>query len=300
MKKKVLTIGITTIIVMCLMMATHHHIHATETGSLKTKVIGEGKPVLLIPGLTCDGAVWDETIEAMGKGYQFHVFTLPGFAGNAPLENVEAGFLSQVQKMVLNYVDKHRIQKPIIIGHSLGGFMALNIAIERPNLPSKLVIVDSLPFLAAIQMPHLKTPEEAKPMAESMKTMMLSNANQPKETSMAFQKQMLQTMIKDPAKIDIAADWGTNSDVPTVAQAMYELYTSDIREDLQKIKVPTLVLGAWIAYKQYGVTRESNMKNYKAQYQKLKDVTIDMTDNGNHFIMWDDPEFFHNWLRKFL
>ena len=300
MKKTLTTIGITVIVVICLMVAAQHHVHADEMSGLKTKVVGKGKPVLMIPGLTCDGAVWDETIKAMGEGYEFHVFTLPGFAGNAPLENLEAGFFAQVQAMVLDYIDANKIEKPIIIGHSLGGFMALNIAIERPGLPSKLVIVDSLPFLAAIQMPQLKTAKEAKPMVENMKSMMLSNADQPKAMSMAFQKQMLQTMIKDPAKIDIAAEWGVSSDVPTVAQAMYEMYTTDIRNDLDKIKAPTLVLGAWIAYKQYGVTRESNMQNFKAQYQKLSNVTIDMTDKGNHFIMWDDPEFFHDWLKKFL
>ena len=107
-------------------------------------------------------------------------------------------------------------------------------------------------------------------------------------------------MILDNDNIDIAADWGAKSDMPTVAQAMYEMYTTDIREKLDVIEAPTLVLGAWIAYQNYGVTRESNMNNYRAQYQKLKNVQVDMTDKGNHFIMWDDPAFFHGWLKKFL
>ncbi|OEK06426.1 alpha/beta fold hydrolase [Roseivirga misakiensis] len=269
-------------------------------GTIKTKVIGQGQAVIMIPGLTCDGSVWDETIAAMGSNYEYHVMTLPGFAGNAPLADVEAGFFKQVEAMVLDYIDKNNIEKPIIIGHSLGGFMALNIAIKRPNLPSKLVIVDSLPYLTSIQMPQAQNAEQAKQMAQQMKAMVIASGTQPRASKVAYQKQMLQSMILDAKKIDIAAGWGADSDSPTVAQSMYEMYTTDIREDLAKIKVPTLVLGAWVAYQPYGNTRESTLALYKGQYEKHPNVTVDMTDIGNHFIMWDDPEFFYGWLKKFL
>ena len=297
--KRILVSGGIILIAMASLMFVHHHVQATEKPALKTKVIGEGKDVLMIPGLTCDGSIWESTIEAMGEGYQYHVITLPGFAGNTPLENVEAGFFSQVKEMVYDYIDDNYLEKPIIISHSLGGFMALNIGIEKPELPEKIVVVDALPFLTAMQMPSA-TEEPAKGFAQNMKVQMIASANQTYEQKMAYQKQMLTTMIIDQDQIDIAADWGAKSDMHTVAQAMYEMYTTDIRENLESIEAPTLVLGAWIAYKDYGVTRESNMNNYRAQYQKLKNVQVDMTDKGNHFIMWDDPEFFHGWLKKFL
>lgn len=301
MKQKFINIKIIAFAILVFVMVGHHSVYATNaTGQIKTRVIGEGQPVIMIPGLTCDGSVWDDTIEAMGKGYQYHVMTLPGFAGNAPLEDVEAGFFKQVEAMVLDYIDKNHIKKPIIIGHSLGGFMALNIAIKKPNLPSKLVIVDSLPYLTGIQFPQASSPEEAEQMAKQMKSMVIASANQSREAKIAYQKQMLQSMIIDKDRIEIAAGWSADSDSPTVAQSMYEMYTTDIREDLDKIKVPTLVLGAWVAYAPYGNTRESTLKRYTDQYEKLANVTVDMTDIGNHFIMWDDPEFFQNWLKKFL
>lgn len=301
MKQKFNNFKTVALAILAFLMVGHHTTYATTiAGKIKTRVIGEGQPVIMIPGLTCDGSVWDETIEAMGNGYQYHVMTLPGFAGNEPLADVEAGFFKQVEAMVLDYIDQNKIKKPIIIGHSLGGFMALNIAIKRPNLPLKLVIVDSLPYLTKIQMPQAETPEQAEQMAKQIKTMMMASDSQPRENKVAYQKQMLQTMIIDKDKIDIAAGWGADSDTPTVAQSMYEMYTTDIRADLSKIKVPTLVLGAWVAYAPYGNTRESTLKLYTDQYAALTNVTVDMTDIGNHFIMWDDPEFFYDWLKKFL
>ena len=299
MKRFKLTLGI-VVVAMLGMMFIHHHVLANDKSALKVYVHGEGQPIILIPGLTCSAGVWHETLQELGEGYQYHVFTLPGFADNPPLANIEHGFFQQTKQLLYDYIDENNIEKPIIIGHSLGGFMALNMAIERPELPSKLVIVDALPFLTAIQMPYITSAEQAKPMAENMKNMMLQNANQSEEERLAFQKQMLTTMILDKDKIDLAAHWGAESDIATVAQSMYEMYTTDIREDLNNIKVPTLVLGAWIAYKQFGVSRESNMAAFRSQYAKLEGVQIDMTDKGNHFIMWDDPEFFNAWLKKFL
>jgi len=270
-----------------------------QTPGLDTRIVGKGQPVLLIPGLTCPGEVWDETMEEMGDGYEFHVVTLPGFAGNAPLASHDGKYLEKMKDLLLNYVQQHQLEKPIIMGHSLGGFLALNIAIDSPDLPSKLVIVDSLPFLPGIQMPG-STLESVKPMAESMRTQMIAAKDQPAANRASFQRVMLKSMILDSAKIERAVQWSVDSDMETVAQAMYELYTSDIRADLAKIKVPTLVLGAYIAYKPYGATRESTLSSYTGQYAQLKDVVVDLTDKGNHFIMWDDPEFFHQWLNKFL
>lgn len=272
--------------------------HAQSPG-LETKVQGKGQPVLMIPGLTCAGEVWDSTIDAMGDGYEYHVVTLPGFAGRTPLADHEGKYLKKMEGLLLDYIKKQKMEKPIIMGHSLGGFLALNIGISAPDLPSKLVIVDSLPFLPAIQMPG-STQESAKPIAENMRTQMIAAKDQPADQKASFQRVMLKSMILDSARIETAVKWGVDSDMETVAQAMYELYTIDLREDLAKIKVPTLVMGAWIAFKQYGATRENTLQNYKDQYAKLDGAIVDLTDKGNHFIMWDDPEFMMSWLNKFL
>lgn len=266
---------------------------------LNVRVEGKGQPIVMIPGLTCSGDVWDSTVEAMGKGYEYHIITLPGFAGNAPIPNHEDKYLEKMRDEVIAYIDKQKLEKPIVIGHSLGGFLALNIAIKKPELTSKLVIVDALPFMTAIQMPTM-TAESAKGFAGSMKHQIVNAASQPIENRKAYQRTMLRSMIIDSTQIELATQWSIDSDQETVGQAMYEMYTTDIRPELGKINVPVLVLGAYIAYKDYGATRASVMKSYTEQYANLNGATIDLTDKGNHFIMWDDPEFFLNWLEKFL
>lgn len=69
---------------------------------------------------------------------------------------------------MISYIRANKLQKPIIMGHSLGGFMALWIASAEPDLVGDIIAVDSLPFLGALQKPKA-TAEDMKPMAESMR-----------------------------------------------------------------------------------------------------------------------------------
>ena len=111
---------------------------------------------------------------------------------------------------------------------------------------------------------------------------------------------MLRSLINSEEDIATVMEWGRKSDPGTVAQAMFELYQLDLRQELAQVKVPVLVLGAWVAYKNYGATKESTRKLYELQFQQLKDYRLELTDKGKHFIMMDDPDFFFNQVRTFL
>jgi len=263
--------------------------------SFEVTISGSGQPILLIPGLSSHGSVWDETVDKYKSNYETHVVTLPGFAGVKPMDLSE-GFLHPVKQELLDYIENNNLKNPIVIGHSLGGFMAMLMAIEKPNLFDKIVIVDSAPFFSALQNP-LATIDSAKAMAEIMKKQM---QGQSKEMLSASLDMMLPSMVLDKDDIQIVKDWGLKSDGSTVAQAMYELMTTDLRNQIETIESPVMLMGAWVAYKNYGATHESVKTNYASQYSKIKDFQIYLTDVGHHFIMWDDRDFYFNKLNAFL
>jgi N-formylmaleamate deformylase len=270
-----------------LMLFIGYDLTAKSSPSFSVDVVGKGKKsIILIPGLTCPGAVWNETVEQLKKDYKCHVITLPGFAGKDPIQTDQ--FLSTMRDEIVQYIKDEKLKKPIIIGHSLGGFLALWISSTNPDLVSLNIIVDSLPFLGATQNPAA-TSESAKPMAENMRKMM---ANATPEQVKASQKMFLPGMINNKEKYELVSKWGVDSHSPTVAQAMYELQVTDLRANLSTIKAPTLVLGAWIAYKDYGMTRDMIQKTFDNQYEKLPNKKIVLSDIGKHFLMYDDTEWF--------
>ncbi|RSK42187.1 alpha/beta fold hydrolase [Hymenobacter perfusus] len=257
------------------------------------RVVGKGWPVLLIPGLTCPGAVWDETVAHYQKQYQCHIISLTGFGG-VPAQASTDNMLLNVRDQLLAYIKTQKLTKPVVIGHSLGGFMALWMSSTQPEVVGPLVIVDSLPFIGAIQNPAA-TVEQVRPMAENMRRQVA--AGQP---NAAQQRQMAVTMVTDTARISQVTRWGVQSAPAAVAQAMYDMYTTDLRADLARIQQPVLVLGSWAAYQSMGATKESTKAIFTRQYAQLPRHQVEMSEAGRHFLMYDDTQWFFQLSDAFL
>jgi pimeloyl-ACP methyl ester carboxylesterase len=136
-----------------------------------------------------------------------------------------------------------------------------------------------------------------KPQAEAMRKGVMKT--QTDEQRRQTQTMYLQSMISDPAKVALALEWGVNSDPETIAQAMYEMYTTDLRPSLSRIKSPTLVIGTWIAYQQY-TTRAAVEKTFRDQYANLSGYKFALSEAGKHFVMYDDPKLLLSEMDSFL
>lgn len=260
--------------------------------SLTVEVTGKGKPIIFIPGLASSGEVWKDTVAQFSNRYECHVVTLAGFAGVAP---IATPLLSTVQKELAEYIDAKKLDRPIMVGHSLGGFLALRMGADTPAKVGKLIVVDSLPALGAVQMPDI-TPDQLKSMAARMRDGMRS---QDAVTFAEGQRRSVASMVTKPDDLERVLGWGRKSDGATVMNAMHDLIATDLRQDIERIKSPTLVLGTWIAYKDY-TTRAAVENTFKTQYQKLTGVTIEVADTARHFIMYDDPKWMFERMEKFL
>ncbi|TFW29479.1 alpha/beta fold hydrolase [Duganella callida] len=274
---------------------THTASAATAHSAFKVEVTGKGTPVVLIPGLSSSGAVWDGTVARYcgGEKYQCHVLTLAGFAG-VPAA-VQGPFLPAVEQQISDYITANKFDHPIVIGHSLGGFLGMKLAIDHPDQVGRLIIVDTLPALMAVQMPSM-TQAQMKEIAAGMRERMQS---QDEETMRANTLATLRTMITKQEDIDRAMDWSKQSDRATVINAMTEMSAEDLRGEVSRIKAPTLVLGSWIAYRQFGA-KPMFEQMYQAQYRQLPGVKVELADNARHFIMYDDPAWLYDRIDHFL
>ncbi|MGY4517112.1 alpha/beta fold hydrolase [Lysobacter sp. HA18] len=271
---------------------------ATENfQGLTVDVVGKGRPVLMIPGLNSGADTWRDTCAALQKDHvQCHMVNLPGFAGVAPVSGVDQAFVDSMRDRLLAYAKARHLKQPVVVGHSLGGMLALEMAIAAPDAVGPLVIVDSLPFFPAAMNPAA-TVDTARPMADGMRTQMRASDE---ATYFKGVEASVATMAHDPARVETLKTWGHQSDRTTTTEAMYELMTTDLRPQLSKIKSPTLVLGSWAAYKPYGSTKESTANIFRTQYATLDGVRIDMSEAGYHFLMWDDPKWVQSNIRDVL
>src|ERR1044072_5359341 len=96
---------------------------AQGSKAFEVKVTGKGQPVLFIPGATCGGDEWDETVAHLKGKYQCHVFTLAGYAGTKPMES--GPYLETYKNEIERYIADNKLNNVIVVGHSIGGFLAI-------------------------------------------------------------------------------------------------------------------------------------------------------------------------------
>ena len=265
---------------------------AEQPASFGVEVHGEGPPVLLIPGLSSSGDVWDGTVDVLQSRYEVHVLSLAGFAGRPA---IEPPFLPRVREDMVAYIRSQRLNRPAVVGHSLGGFLAFWLAATEPSLVGPIVAVDGVPFLAGL-MDASASEESVRPMAEGSLAMM---------ASLTAEQFALQTRMSIAALVTGQADaeWlvrqGAMSDPLTVGQAMFEVMTTDLRDDVAKIESAVLLLAAGGD----AATPEASarlLRSYEAQVAAISDHRVVVADGARHFIMLDVPDFFHETLTGFL
>ncbi len=242
--------------------------------------------MILIPGLSSGGETWDGTVDHYKDRYECHVLTVAGFNG---VPRIPEPMLDTVRDAIGQYIRDKKLVKPVIVGHSLGGDLALELGAKFPDLVGPLVIVDSYPYMAGIADPST-TLAQAKEMAGQMRKYIAGDSQEAYER---YVKSGMSTrdMVTSEAGFAKLTEWGLKSDRFAVADAMAELFSIDLRDEIAKIKSPTLVLGSWIAFKQY-TDHDKTVANLKAQYARLAGVEVRVHDTSRHFIMWDDP----NWM----
>ena len=86
--------------------------------------------MILIPGLMSSGDTWKSTVARYQDRFRCHVLTLAGFAGVPPIKDP---LLATVRRELVAYIRAQRLDRPVIVGHSLGGTLALAIAAEHPG-----------------------------------------------------------------------------------------------------------------------------------------------------------------------
>ena len=248
------------------------------------KISGKGKtPVLLIPGFACSGEVWNGTLKLLEPHYKCYTLTMHGFAGakadTAP--NIKF-WISSIGK----YIENEHLQKPIVIGHSIGGVMAEWLAADYPNSISEIIVVDALPCLFALgDSTYVSYPNpKCSFMANYYKSM------SPVQFK-AMQTMATHKLVDDTIMVDTIVQWSVLSDRNTLGEIFCQFRNVDMRDKLAQITCPALIL------------LESSFKGEKGikeQYSKLKTGELEYANKGQHFIMYDDKDWYMNELKTFL
>ena len=238
------------------------------------EVIGRGPDVILIPGLTSGREVW-RPIASAGPGYRYHLIQVSGFAGEAARGNRAGPVVGPVANELARYIADRRLVRPAIIGHSMGGTLAMMVAARRPELVGKLMVVDMYPQPAGLLG---GTAQSFSPFADIMAS--------------PGGRRLFANLMGAFSPPDVAG----RSDPDVVGRAVHDLAATDLTGELPNIRAPfTIVYASPDPQARVALDRSFTRAYVAARHPRFVRI-----DGSGHMVMLDQPARLRAAIREFL
>ena len=247
---------------------------------ISVMVRGTGPDVILIPGVDSSRTIWNGTVAAV-PGYRYHLVQLAGFGGTAAGGNRNGPVVGPVAEEIARYIRTTGLRSPSIVGHSMGGTIAMMLAARHPTQVGRIMVVDMLPAPAGL---FGATPASLGPLADRLRETL---------TGSPEGRRMLDSLMglfgDGPA---VAATERSDPDV--TANALHDLATIDLTGELPRIAAPITVV--------YANAQSQPLidHTYKTAYAGARGAKLIAIPNSGHMVMFDQPARFQAMLREFL
>ncbi|MCE3602494.1 alpha/beta hydrolase [Massilia sp. P8910] len=266
-----------------------------EVGTMLVERHGQrGRPLILIPGLASGSWVWQGTARQLMGDYTVYIVTLPGFDGRAPAPGKQ---MEAAQRALAQLIDTRKLVKPVLVGHSLGGVLALSLAAQMPERIAGVVSIDGLPVFPGAED---LTARQREQMAQSLARRM-APADQ---RAFAAQQQdyMRGTGVLDMARADELAKLSARSDPGAMLHYMAETFAMDLRPQLPKITAPVLLIAPYFEPDaiQHELTEATKKTYYASLIEAAPKAQVVTVSPARHFAMFDQPERVNEAIRTFL
>ncbi|VAW41592.1 hypothetical protein MNBD_CHLOROFLEXI01-4095 [hydrothermal vent metagenome] len=257
----------------------------TEQGILHYESIGRGQPIILLHGWINSWDVWRDLMIKLSDTGRYRVYALDfwGFGESAKGSQTQAGTfqIDSYVEMVCQFMDSLGIQKVPILGHSLGGTVALQISLTYPERVEKVALVGS-PIIGTSLHPFLKLAGNSL-IAEFI-------WNYP----FVLHSIMRVLLYKDTKEVRsmIFRDV-QRATMESFFRSIGDLRDTDLRSELSTLEIP--ILGIYGAKDK--IVSPSNADLLK---NGAKSVKVEMLEQSRHFPMTDEPERFLEAVDNFL
>ena len=248
---------------------------------------GNGPDIVLVPGLAAHRDVWTRVADSLDDRYRLHLVQVGGFAGAPAGSNDSGAVAAPVAEEVARYIRERRLERPALIGHSMGASIAMMAAERHQDLVGRLMVVDMMPFLGAMFGPTVTNAESARPIADQMRSQVLAaKAGSPSDPL----EPMVATMTRDEAMRATLLEYARASDRRTIANAFHEIIMADLRPALPRITVPLTVL--YVIPANVPLSPDAFEQAVRQSWANAPAARLVRIDESNHYIQLDQPARF--------
>jgi pimeloyl-ACP methyl ester carboxylesterase len=251
--------------------------------------LGDGPPLVLLHGLGTTQRIWSLVIAALAADRRVITLDLPGFGGSAPAGE---GFeLPEVVERVARALAARDVRAPFdLVGHSLGGAVALTLAARRPRLVRRLVLVAP----AGLQAPTRVPPDVLGAGAEGLFAVRRALAPL---TDLAWGRRLLLAFAADdgallsPAQARMMVE--ASAGAQRIAPALATIAQADLRPLLHRSRAP---LGLMWGAEDRAVPRRLAVEIGR----RRPDAQLEVIAHAGHVPMIEKPDQFSAALHRLL
>lgn len=254
---------------------------------------GAGPELILIPGLASTAAVWSRITSRL-PGRRLHLVSVRGFGDLPPGANGDGAIMGAVANEVRRYIDEAGLAAPAVIGHSMGGQIALRVAADAPDRIGRLMTVDASPFFPALISPGA-TVGDVEPIAQvAYQAIQILG-----DEGLRARGQALGLELGGAADAVFGSMGWQGGDRRVLAQALYEVMTVDLRHRLPDITAPVTVVYGWSPDEASPRSRTDAL--FRGAYASLpRPATFERIEGAEHMVMIDQPTRFLAAVERFL
>ncbi|MGC8873114.1 MAG: alpha/beta fold hydrolase [Chloroflexia bacterium] len=246
------------------------------------EVIGQGEPVLFLHGWMGSWRYWLPTMEAIARCFRAYSFDFWGFGDSD--KDAESHTIEEYVGQVIRFLDGMGIARTALVGHSMGGMVALKVAIEHPERISRVATAGAVIEGSALA-PLLKLTTSQliarlfvrRPVVTGVWRRLMQNVR-------TGWNRWFQEVVEESAKSSREAVW----------RSVRSMRETDLRPELGRLRVPALVVHGSeddiVDPGQAEVVREIG----------LPQVRVVLMPRCRHFPFMDEPEKFSRLLLEFL
>lgn len=255
---------------------------------------GRGPDVILIPGLASTPEVWKRTADRLDNRHTVHLVSIRGF-GDVPVAQTAGGEIAGPAAADLRrYIASRRMVQPAVIGHSMGGLIALRLAADAGPQVGRVMVVDASPFFPALISPGA-TVGDVEPIARIAYQAILFLGDE----ALRGQGAMLGQSFGGAADGILSSLGWQGGDRGTLAQGLYEVMTTDLRYRLPEITAPVTVVYGWS--EDASSPRAQIDGLFRASFASLRNpARFEPIAGAEHMVMIDQPRRFEAAVDRFL
>ncbi|WP_332678733.1 alpha/beta fold hydrolase [Brevundimonas sp.] len=255
---------------------------------------GRGPDVILIPGLASTAEVWRGLASQLEDRRRLHLVSVRGFGDLAAQGNADGSVMPGVANEVRRYMAEQGMERPAIIGHSMGGQVGIRVAADAGARVGRVMAVDSSPFFAALISPGA-TVGDVEPIAQLAYQAIQFLGDEALKTrgrSMGLE-------LGGAADAVFGSMGWQGGDRRVLAQSLYEVMTVDLRRRLPDITAPVTVVYGWSSDQNSPRARADSL--FRGAYARLRrPATFERIEGAEHMVMIDQPRRFLAAVERFL